>query len=44
LVGAAVGAAQRDFAGLAAAAAAAGAVVLITAMITAKNQPRASVR
>ena len=44
LVGAAVGAAERDFAGLAAAAAAAGALVLITAMITATRQLRASVR
>jgi hypothetical protein len=42
LVGAAVGATQRDFAGLAAAAAAAGALVLITAMITATRQQRAS--
>ena len=44
LVGAAVGAAERDFAGLAAAAAAAGALVLITAMITATRRPRARVR
>ena len=44
LVGAAVGAAERDFAGLAAAAAAAGALVLITAMNTATRRPRARVR